>query len=82
MATGDKARQATHDDIVRLAGDLGELKVARIEETGATVGDLEEACALISGDGEATGDLAVGLSGAVAEIYGILTADETAERDR
>lgn len=82
MASDDKARQLTHDDIVRLAGDLGELKIAGILETGATLGDLEEACALVSGDGETIGDLAVELSGAVAEIYDILTIDEATDNDR
>ncbi len=82
MATEEDAKQITHDDIVRLVPDLGDLKIAHILETDATVGDLEEACVLVSGDGEAIGDLQVELSDAVAEIYDILTIDEAYEEDR
>ena len=82
MMTDDKARPLTHDDIARLAPDLGELKVARILETGATLGDLEEACTLVTGDGEAIGGRHVDLTGAVKEIYDILTIDEAFEEDR
>lgn len=77
----DTGRKATHDDIARLAGDLGELKTARILETGATVGELEEACELAGGDSEAIGRRHVDLTGAVAEIYDILTLDEVYEED-
>jgi len=82
MTSDDKTRAATHDDVVRLAGDLGELRIASILETGASVGELEEACTLASGDGEATGAQPAELVGPVAEIYAILTIDEAYEEDR
>ena len=82
VTTERNAKQITHDDILRLAGELGELKIASIMETGGTVGDLEEACALLSGDGEATGGRPADLSGPVAEIYDILTIEVTFEEDR
>ena len=80
MSTQETASQVNHEDIVRLAGDLGELKIARILEIGATVGDLEEACALVSGDGEAIGGVQVEPTGVVAEIYDILKIEEVEER--
>ena len=82
MSTQERANQVNHDDIMRLAGDLGDLKIARILEIGATVGDLEEACALAFGDGEAIDDVQIGPTGAVAQIYDILKIEEAPDKDR
>ncbi len=82
MSTHEKTSKIAHDDVVRLAGDLGELKIARIIEIGATVGDLEEACAMASGDSEAIGGVQVEPTSIVAEIYDILKTEEAPEKDR
>jgi hypothetical protein len=66
-------------DILEIAGAIDDGKVAAIERTGATVGELETAVAWASGLSGAMSEERRPLSGVVAEIYEILTADEEYE---
>ena len=66
----------THDQILRVAGDIGDAKVAAIEATGATLEELEEAVAWAAGESDVMGDLRRPLAGRTAALYEVLTADE------
>ncbi|MFQ5953930.1 MAG: hypothetical protein ACE5JZ_02580 [Kiloniellales bacterium] len=66
----------THDRVIDIAGDLGDARIARILATGATVEDLEEAVAWAAGESDVMGEERLPLSGRVAKLYEILTADE------
>lgn len=63
-------------EILEIAGNIEDAKVAAIERSGATMEQLEEAVAWAS---QLSGEMSRErrpLSGVVAEVYEILTADE------
>lgn len=62
--------------ILEIAGNIEDAKVAAIERSGATTEQLEEAVAWASGLSGQMGKARRPLSGVVAEVYDILTADE------
>ncbi len=66
----------THDQILRVAGDISDAKVAAIEAMGATLEELEEAVAWATGESDVMGDQRLPLAGRTAALYDILTADE------
>ncbi len=76
------AGKATHDDILRILGELSDAKVAAIEATGATLGDLEEVSAWIAGADDVMGELEKPAAGVVGEVYEIVTADEVEEEEK
>jgi len=63
-------------EIIRVAGDIGDAKVAAIEAMGATLEELEKATAWAVGESDVMGDLRLPLAGRTAALYDILTADE------
>jgi len=71
-ASGHLGRRA----ILEVAGDIEDAKVAAIERCGVTREDLEAAVAWAAGQTGVMGKQHRSLSGAVAEVYDILTADE------
>ena len=66
----------TRAEIVRVAGDIGDAKVASIEALDATLEELEAAIAWALGESDVMGDQRVPLAGRTAMLYDILTADE------
>ena len=64
------------EDVRRLCGDVLDWKVAAVVETGGTVADLETALARLDGSEEMFGAAPHPLTGAAAQIYDILGADE------
>ena len=64
------------NEILEIAGNIDDGKVAAIERSGATVAQLEEAVAWASGLSGVMSKERRSLSGVVAQIYEILTADE------
>lgn len=76
-------RKATHDDILRILGEMSDAKVAAIEATGATLSELEEVSAWIAGEDDVMGELEKPAAGIVGEVYEIVTVDEVEEeKDR
>ncbi len=69
-------------DIVQMAGDIGDAKVAAIEASGATLEQLEEAVAWARGLDQLMGKGGHPLSGIVGELHEILTADEAFSDER
>lgn len=65
-----------HDRIVALLGLVDDAKVAAIEATGANQEQLQEAIAWAAGESDVMGESRLPLSGVVADLYDILTADE------
>lgn len=77
--TADRPARLDRRAIVEVAGNIEDAKVAAIERCGATRAQLEAAVAWAAGQ---TGVMGMRpLSGAVAEVYDILTADEAFEVD-
>jgi hypothetical protein len=63
-------------EILEIAGNIEDAKVAAIERSGATAEQLEEAVAWASGLSGVMSKERHPLSGVVEQIYVILTADE------
>ena len=72
----------THEAILRIAGDISDAKAAAVEATGATLEELEEAAVWAMGENDVMGKLRLPLSGRIAELYDILTADEDYGNER
>ncbi len=72
----------THEAILRIAGDISDAKAAAVEATGATLEELEEAAVWAMGENDVMGRLRLPLSGRIAELYDILTADEDYGNER
>jgi hypothetical protein len=66
----------TRAEILRVAGDIGDAKVAAIEASGARLEELEEAVAWAAGESDVMGELRLPLVGRTSALYDILTADE------
>ena len=69
-------------EILETAGNVEDAKVAAIEASAATREQLEEAAAWASGLSGVMSKERHSLSGVVAEIYEILTADEDYREER
>lgn len=63
-------------EILEIAGTIEDAKVAAIEALGATRAELEQARAWASGQNDVMGKEHRALSGRIAELFEILTADE------
>jgi hypothetical protein len=79
VATMSKHAELTHDEIVAMAGDLDDAAIAAILEIGPTAEDLVEALAWVEGEDDVMGEMERPLTGKVAQIYDILTADQDDE---
>lgn len=62
--------------ILHVAGDIDDAKVAAIEALHATLEELEEAVAWAGGETDILGEARLPLTGKVAELYDILSADD------
>ena len=62
-------------------GPLADARITAIVATGATIVQLEEAAAWAAGESDAMGELERPVSGPVAAIYDILTAEEEYTED-
>jgi hypothetical protein len=72
----------TAEDVRRIAGRIGEDRIAAILATGATPAEVVEAVTWLSSDEYLGGGLERSLSGVVAQVYEILKPDELDEDDR
>jgi hypothetical protein len=66
----------SHDTLVTMLGDISDAKAAAIIATGASLNDLEQAIAWAGQENDVMGRERHPLSGVVAEVYEIMTADE------
>ena len=79
----EKDRPLTHDDIVRIVGDLEDSKIAAILALAPTAQEIEEAVAWAEAESDVMGELEKPLIGATAQIYNILiTRKEFGEEER
>jgi hypothetical protein len=69
-------RLLDHDDVRRIAGDVGDAKIAAILATRASCDELEEAIAWASGESDVMGEARLPLSGTVGQLYDILVQNE------
>jgi hypothetical protein len=76
------AGSLTPQDIKDIVGDLDDARIAAILATDATVKELEEAAAWVSGESDVMGDLERPLEGVVARLYDILMTGEEFLEDR
>ncbi len=66
----------THDDIKRLFGDLDDHTIAEIEDSGATINELEEVVSFLARQTEVMGDLRRTLSGRSLTIFNLLSRQD------
>ncbi len=74
--------EATASDVLEILGPMPDERIAAILATGATVRELEEAAAWATGESDVMGELRRPVSGPVADVYDILTADEAYAEER
>ena len=72
----NRRAEATHDDLLRILGEIDERKALDILALHPTVADIEEAAIWVGGDGDVLAKAGQPLTGIAAEIFDILTADE------
>ena len=75
MSHDNAKRPLTHDDVIRLVGDVDDAVGTAILATGATYVDVEEAVKWATGDAEQLGKSGRGLSPAAEAVLDILMAD-------
>ena len=80
--TNVAAARLSRREILDIAGNIEDANVAAIERSGATVEQLEEAVAWASGLSGVMSKERHPLSGVVADLYEILTADEEFGEER
>ncbi len=66
-------------DIIRLFGDMNDLRVVQILETGANLEQLEEVAAWLGGEDDVMADARIPLVGPAALVYDILIRDQEPE---
>lgn len=76
------AAPLTHDQVVAVVGEIDDGKIVDIIATGATLEELVEAFAWASDETDALADAEKSLSGRVAAVYDVLTAEEQWEEER
>jgi len=79
---GRISTKASATDAVEILGPMPDERVAAILATGATVRQLEEAAAWAAGESDVMGQLRRPVTGPVAAVYDILTANEVFAEDR
>ncbi len=75
-------QRLTRDAVIKAAGALDDVSIAEIIATGATIEELEEAVTWANGVTRLGRELGRPLTGVVAQLYEILTADEAFADDR
>jgi hypothetical protein len=76
------AQPPSYEELVRLVGELDAERLAEIELLHATVSEIEEAVAFATGEDDVMGEARIPLIGRAAEVYEIITADETTDEER
>jgi hypothetical protein len=69
----------TREDVISVAGEMADARIAAIIATGATLAELEEAVAFAAGENDVMGDMRRPAAGRVADVYDILTIEEAFE---
>jgi hypothetical protein len=77
-----KSGTAAAGDVVHILGQMPDARIAAILSTGATIAQLEEAAAWAAGENDVMGDMRRPITGPVAAVYEILTADEAFAEER
>ena len=70
------APKLTQAEIVGVCGDILDWKITAIIDSGASLAELEAACAWAAGADEVLGEEREPLSGTTADVYEILLANE------
>ena len=73
---GIQGAAETHDDLLRIVGDIDEREALEILALNPTIAEIEEAAVWAVGDGDVLAKTGRPLTGIAAEIFEILTADE------
>jgi hypothetical protein len=66
----------TYDEIKRLFGDLDDHTVAEIEDSGATMAELEEVVAYLAQETDVMGDLHRSLSGPALVVHTLVSGQD------
>lgn len=66
----------SRDELIRVAGDVDESTLLAILALRPTIAEVEEAAAWITGSGDVVDRAGHPLTGVIAQIFDILTADE------
>ena len=74
-----RPQSLTSGDIVKITGPIDAAKIAEIMAARPTAEELEEAVAWAAGASDVMGELRRPLTGTVARLYDILTADRSFE---
>lgn len=82
MQIQPKQDPLSHEAVVRIAGEVSDAKAVAIIASGANRDELEQAVAWASREDDVMGEQRRALTGIVAELYEILTADEADEDER
>lgn len=72
----------SYDELVRLVGELEPERLAEIEQLQATIAEIEDAVAYAAGEDDVMGEARIPLIGRVAEVYEIITADQTMDEEQ
>lgn len=80
--SGRAHAKATASDVLEILGPMPDARIAAILATGATIKQLEEAAAWAAGESDVMGEMRRPVTGPVAGVYEILTADEALSEDR
>ena len=75
------SKTLTHDEVIEIVGPLDDFRVAEIIATGATAAELLEAFERVSSAADLGAELERPLSGTVAQLFEILSADEPEPRE-
>lgn len=83
MTTTPTARNPLHrQDVTSIVGTLDDDKIAAILATGASEEEIAEAFAWANAEDDVLGEVEKSLSGTVAQIFDILTADDAWDDER
>ncbi len=77
-----KHNPLSHETVARIAGEVSDAKAVAIIASGASWDELEQAVAWANLEDDVMGKQRRPLTGIVAELYEILTADEADEDER
>ena len=73
----------THDEVIRIIGDVPDERIVELIETGATASELTEAFMCLTAEDNQHGAPARPVGGIIARLIDILEADEpTPEEER
>lgn len=75
----DQSARAIHEDLTRILGDLGDAEIVEILTLHPTISEVEQAALWAAGGGDVLANQGHTLSGVVAEIVGIVTAEDEDE---